>query len=153
MNFGAYSSLFLLSTIKFLFSPFAGPVAGLTFLETYISCVAGAILSATVFYFMSEYFMNRARMKIIHKREEAKRLGKDYAEKKKFTRGNKFIVQIKRRLGIYGVCLYAPLFLSVPIGTIISAKFYGKDKKSFPLIILGMFINGLITTSLAYFIF
>ena len=49
---------------------------------------------------------------------------------KPFTKGNKFIVRLKLKLGIYGISFYAPLFLSVPIGTIITAKFYGKEKKS-----------------------
>ena len=42
--------------IKFLFTPFGGPAAKLTFLEAYLVCVAGAIFSAAIFYFMSEYF-------------------------------------------------------------------------------------------------
>jgi hypothetical protein len=58
-----------------------------------------------------------------------------------------------KRLGIVGISFYAPFFLSVPIGSIISAKFFGKDKRTFPLIVLGIGVNGLITTGLAYFIF
>ena len=63
---------------------------------------------------------------------------------------NKLIVKIKRTLGIYGVCLFAPLFFSIPGGTIISAKFYGKDKRTFLLILFGIVVNGAITTSLAF---
>lgn len=151
MNFGIYLSFFLLSTIKFLFTPFAGPKAGLSFLETYITCVSGAIFSATIFYFASEYFMKRAhekRMKLLH---EAISKGELMKRKKIFTKTNKFIVKLKHRFGIYGVSIYAPLFLSVPVGTIITAKFYGKEKRTYPLIIFGMFFNGAITTGLTYF--
>ena len=42
-------------------------------------------------------------------------------------------------------------FNSVPVGTIITAKFFGKEKKTFPLIVIGLAMNGLIITSLAYF--
>jgi hypothetical protein len=73
-------------------------------------------------------------------------------QKKKFTKTNKLIVRIKHKLGIIGVAFYAPLFLSIPIGTIITAKFYGKEKRTFPLIILGIGINGVITTGIAYII-
>ena len=66
---------------------------------------------------------------------------------------NKFIVRIKRRFGIFGISMYAPLILSVPIGSIITAKFYGKDKRTFPLIVVGIIINGALTTGLAYLIF
>ena len=73
--------------------------------------------------------------------------------KKKFTRFNKFIVKLKRRFGIYGIAFYAPLFLSVPLGSIVTAKFYGKEKRTFPLILIGICMNGAITTGLAYIIF
>jgi len=66
---------------------------------------------------------------------------------------NKFIVRIKHSIGIIGVCFYAPLFLSIPGGSIIAAKFYGHDRRAFPLIVLGIGVNGIILTSLAYFIF
>lgn len=151
MNFGIYISFFMLSMIKFMFTPFAGPAARLSFVETYIVCVAGAIFSAAIFYFMSEFFMKRAREKRARMRHEAAKQGLNYIEKRKFTKLNKLVVRIKRNFGIYGVSLYAPFFLSVPIGSIIAAKFYGKEKKTFPLIVLGMFFNGGITTGLAYF--
>lgn len=150
MHWHYYISLFLVSTIKFLFAPFAGPKLQLTFFETYFSCVAGAIVSAAVFYFSSEFFMIRAHKKRIAKIRLAEEQGLEVKHKKKFTRMNKLIVRIKHRLGIIGISMYAPLFLSVPIGSIIAAKFYGKDKRTFPLIVLGMFINGAITTGIAY---
>lgn len=152
MNFGLYSTFFLLSTIKFLFTPFGGPASGLNFWECYFSCVAGAIFSAAVFYFASEYFMKRAHASKVKKREEALANGIELPKKKIFTKTNKTVVRMKHRLGIIGVSFYAPLFLSVPIGTIITAKFFGKEKKTFPLIVLGMFVNGLITTGIAYLI-
>lgn len=138
--------------IKFLFAPFGGPAANLSFLETYLVCVSGAIFSSTIFYFMSEYFMVKAHEKRVRKYKEAIEKGVEIMNKKKFTYFNKLVVKMKMKLGVYGVAMYAPLFLSVPIGSIVTAKFYGKEKKTFPIIVLGMFINGLITSSIAYFI-
>ena len=136
--------------IKFLFTPFTGPGLRLNFFETYLSCVAGALVSAAVVYFSSEFFLHRAQ----RKRHEAYQLGLQTGvmpkQKKKFTKTNKFIVRIKHKLGIIGISFYAPLFLSIPIGTIITAKFYGKQKKTFPIIVLGIGINGFITTGMAY---
>jgi len=151
MDIGKYSIFFLLSMVKFLFTPFGGPAAKLTFFETYLVCVTGAIFSATIFYFMSEYFMIKAHKNRMLKQAEAKAQGIILPFKRKFTFMNKFIVRMKMKIGIFGVAMYAPLFLSVPIGSIITAKFYGKEKKTYPIIIFGMFVNGLITSSLAYF--
>lgn len=144
--FGVYLSFFLVSTIKFLFAPFGGPAAGLSFIETYLSCCAGAIFSATVFYFASEYFLKRA-----HDKHQKNLAENKVSIKKKFTKTNKKIVNLKRKIGIIGVSVFAPLFLSVPLGCIITAKFYGKEKKTFFLILAGIFFNGLLTTGLAFF--
>lgn len=150
MKWGLYATFFGLSTIKFMFTPFGGLAAHFTFIETYLSCVSGAIFSATIFYFSSEYFMKRAHMKRKLAVDMALKTGIPLKPKKKFTRMNKLIVRIKRRFGIIGVSMYAPFFLSVPIGSIVAAKFYGKDKRTFPLIVFGMFFNGCITTGLHY---
>ena len=153
MAWGALSTMFLFSTIKFLFTPFGGPALELTFWETYISCVAGAIGSAAFFYFSANFFMKKAAEKRRKLYQDHLENGTPFKKKKNFTRTNKFVVRIKRSLGIYGTSLWAPLFLSVPIGSIITAKFYGKDVRTFPLIMLGMGMNGMITTGMAYFIF
>lgn len=150
MNWEVYGFFFLFSMVKFLVTPFGGILADLTFIETYLSCVSGAIVSAAVFYYSSEYFLMRARKKRHQRYEECIAKGLEWKEKKKFTRTNKLIVRIKHRLGIVGTSMYVPLFLSVPIGSIITAKFYGKDKRTFPLIVLGMLVNGAITTGIHY---
>lgn len=145
-----YLSLFGLSMIKFMFAPFAGVPLKLGYFETYFSCVAGAIVSATFFYFMSEFFMIRAAKKRKKKLQDAKQKGLELPRKKNFTFFNKMIVKVKHSLGIYGVTILAPLFFSIPVGTIIAAKFYGKKKMTFPLIVFGIFLNGIILTTLAY---
>ena len=143
-----YFLFFGLSMIKFLFTPFGGPAAKLSFLETYIFCCSGALLSAAIFYFSAEFLMIRSHKKKKLLIEQAKEKGIELKRKKVFTRTNKFIVRMKG-LGIIAICFYAPLFLSMPIGSIISAKFFGKDNRTFPLIVLGIGINGLITTGIA----
>tara|TARA_B110000285_G_scaffold89057_1_gene102181 strand:+ start:753 stop:1211 length:459 start_codon:yes stop_codon:yes gene_type:complete len=150
MAWGAISSLFFVSWIKFMFAPFGGPALGLTFLETYTGCVTGAILSSALFYFSADYLMERANTKRIQAKKKALINGTPVKQKKNFTRMNKFIVKIKRSLGQIGVCFWAPFFLSIPIGSIISAKFYGHSSKTYPLIVLGIFLNGIVTTGIAY---
>lgn len=133
-----------------MFAAIPGSVAGLPILHTYLSTVAGGIFGAAVFFFMAEFFMIAQHNKTKRKRQAAVQNGLVFKEKKKFTKMNRFIVKIKMKLGIYGVCFWAPFFLSVPIGSIVAAKFYGKSHRAFPLICLGMAINGCVTTGIAY---
>ncbi len=144
-----YLSILFLATVKFMFTPFLGPAEGLSFFETYILCVTGGILSAAVFYFLSDYFMRKSREKELKKNQK----GEKVKSKKKFTKKNRIIVKTKITIGQVGLSLWAPFFLSVPIGTIIVAKFFRKKRGTFLLICIGMVINAFVMTSLAYFVF
>lgn len=97
--------------------------------------------------------MKKSQLKLNAKRKIAEDSGLEFLEKKKFTKTNRFIIKIKKTMGIYGMAMYVPLFFSIPLGVIITAKFYGKNKMTYPIIILGIFLNGFMTTSLAYLIF
>jgi len=150
VNWGAYSALFSLATFKFMFAAFPGPALDLSFIETFLCVFSGGTLSAAVFYFSSDFFMLRASQRRI---EKMKKLGESGKPVKKFTFVNKFIVRCKNKFGIYVICFWAPFFMSVPLGSIVVAKFYGKLKMTYLYITLGMFINACITTFLAYVIF
>ncbi len=152
MNWGLYFAFFFFSMIKFMFAPFGGPAAGLNFFETYFSCVAGAIFCGVIFYFSADYFLTRAKKKKEAAYDLAVKEGRAIVRKKNFTKLNKGIVKLKRNIGKFGICYLTPLVCSVPVGSLICAKFYGKDKSTFPLIVLGIGINGFVTTGLAYLI-
>jgi hypothetical protein len=152
MLWSKYLLFFGLSMIKFLFTPFGGPAAKLSFLETYIFCCSGALLSAAIFYFLSGFFLKRAKENQKNALRISIEKGIPLKQKRKFTKVNKLIVKIKRSIGIIGISFYAPLLLSIPVGSIIVAKFYGNEKKTFLLIIVGIAVNGLITTGIAYLI-
>ena len=149
MNWGVIS-LFGVSTFKFSFAPFGGKIAGLTFIETYVSCCSGAIVSAAIFYFLSNYFIKKSIQKNAKIRQDFLDQGLPIPIKKRFTRMNKGVIRMKRSIGIIGIAFWAPFFLSIPLGSIITAKFYGHNKNTFLLIIAGVFLNGLITTGISY---
>ena len=147
---GHYLVLIGLGTFKFMFAPLYGWVNHLSFLESYFFTVLGGYLSAFAFYWPAEYFMARAAKKRKIQREKALLRGEEPISKKRMTRTNKAVVRLKKTIGIWGIALFVPLFLSVPVGSIITAKFYGKDKRTFYIILLGLSMNGLIFTSLFY---
>lgn len=150
MKWGALSSVFLFSIIKFMFAPLSGPILKLNFIETYLAACSGAIFGALIFYFGAEILIRYAHKKRVEKMEYALANNLPVKIKRKFTRTNKFIVRIKMKLGIYGIAMFAPFIMSIPLGSIVTAKFYGKQKITFPLIVLGIGLTGLLTTGLTY---
>ena len=145
-----YLTLVFFSTWKFMFAPVLGFAYGFTFLETFACCMVGAIISSCIFYFGSNYFMQKAMERTIERRERAIEKGKDVKTKKRFTKMNRRIVKVKQSIGIYGACYLFPFFLSIPVGSIITAKFYKHQRKTYFLIVLFLTINCLIVTSGTY---
>jgi len=147
-----YLSFILFSTWKFMFTPLAGPAAGLTFWETFTACMIGGSLSATVFYFGSSYFMRLSLRRHNKRVQKAKLQGKKLLKNRKFTKTNRRVIFYKQKLGRFFSYWAFPLFLSIPLGTVITAKFYKHYKQTFPLILLFLTIDCFIITGGTYFI-
>lgn len=145
MSWKVASSVFFLSMIKFMFAPFTGVGLSLSLFQTAIVCFCGAALSSCFFYFSSKYFMERARLKKLNATPAPKNMASALRKRKI----NKVIVKVKKSLGIYGLCYLAPLLLSIPVGTIICAKFYNHKSKTFPLIVFFLALNSFLLSTLA----
>lgn len=149
---------FTFGTFKFLISHWTvfGMASALDlnvgFFDIFIPTTIGAITSMSIFYFSSEFLMERANAKRTAAFEKALATGKPYKHKKKFTRVNKLMVKLKASVGIYGITLLGPLFLSIPIGSIVCAKFYGTEKRTFPLMVLFMSSYSFVMCTLIYLI-
>ena len=142
MNFGLMATGFGLGTFKFMFAHWAiygiGQLDGydMSFLEIFLSVEIGALCSMTIFYWFSGLIMRTVADRRKRKFDEAIAAGKTPKRKKIFTRVNKAIVWIRMRIGLWGVTFIAPLVMSIPIGSIVCAKFYGNKKWTYPLMVL-----------------
>jgi hypothetical protein len=137
-----YSTVFFLAMIKFFFAPLAAWKVGFSFWEVYLVCFAGAITSFCIFYLSSKFFMKRAREKSLNAPSTAK-------VKRKFTWFNKLMVRMKMsKAGFFWVVFLAPNFASVPLGSIIVAKFYGDRKSTFWYTVLSLAISAFLWTFL-----
>lgn len=145
-----YLFVISIATFKFLFSQGVAAAMGLSFLEVFLLTSAGACVSATFFYWLAEHFNELSKRK---RKKKAKKLiaqGLHPIHKKDFTRVNKIIVKGKTKIGFYGIATLTPLFLSVPIGSIIVAKFYGRFSWSFYYILLVIILYAFFMTTLIF---
>ena len=142
-NIGLYGLAFLLGSVKFLFAASIVSTTALTPLEIAISTGLGALFSFNIFYWSSGYFMRVAKEKKIRAIHNG-----TYKRKNAFTKMNKMMVKAKRsKSGFWLICLFAPLFLSIPLGTIIVAKFYSERKLTYPVVMISL---GILAFFLAY---
>lgn len=150
MQWVALSTVFFTAMVKFMFSPALGPALKLSYIETYLANLAGAVLSMTVFYYAAEFFLKRSHNAKVLKNKLAIEQGKALPKKPIFTKKNKFIIRMKSKIGVIPFAFWAPFLLSIPIGSIITAKFFGKRSITYPLMVLGCVLNNTITVSLVY---
>jgi hypothetical protein len=121
---------------------------GVPFWEITISSALGGSFSSFLFYFASERVISFQK-----KRLELKALKGNVKPKRKFTRANKWVVKIKQTFGILGITLLAPLLLSVPVGSMVCAKFYSDNRYTFPLMLLWIGVNSVLLNLLWYGLF
>jgi len=153
MNWVGFWSIYFLAMLKFMVSSLPGPGFQMAFYETWLASVLGAATASAIFYFGSELVI-----RISHRRRATKRAadlaaGKEPFNYYKVTRTKKFIVQMKRRFGFYGITLFGPLLFSVPIGSYVVAKFYGKFPSAFLFVLMGLAANAFLLTFISYAVF
>lgn len=153
MNWTGFWTVFFLATIKFSVSTIPGPHLGMTFFETVLASFAGGTACALVCYFASDGILLLLNKRTARKHQEMLAKNITPPKKKVFKRMNRFVVRIKMKLGQVGICFYAPFFMSIPLGCLVAAKFYGKRWETFPLIMLGLAFNASLTSILVYFVF
>ena len=133
---GLYGLAFLLGTVKFLFAASVVSTTSLSPLEIAISTGLGAIFSFNIFYWSSGYFMRVAKEKQIRAIHNG-----TFQKKNAFTKINKLMVKAKKsKSGFWLICIFAPLLLSIPVGSIIVAKFYRQQPLTYPVVMISLSI-------------
>ena len=147
---------YFLGTFKFMFAHWATYAAlsqadlEYSIIEIFIWVTAGAGSCMSLFYFSSDWLMKRAKRKRLEERERAITEGREPIQKKNFTKTNKFIVWVKLKIGVYALTFLGPLFLSIPLGAIVCAKFVGDKNITFPLMLLSTGLYSALQCSLIY---
>ena len=123
----------IVSGIKFLFAPLISIGYGFNYIQTSLITAFGGILGILFFYFLSKWIIAQyykfspviysyftgvkiSRSRIILIRESI--------IKKKFTRKNKLIINVRNKYGFFGVIILTPVLLSIPLGAFLARKYY-----------------------------
>jgi uncharacterized oligopeptide transporter (OPT) family protein len=148
----------LISGIKFLFAPIVSLGYGFNYIQTVAVTTLGGILGILFFYFLSKWIIRQYRKycPIVfsyftgEKVEQAKKiLNCDQPPKRKFTRKNKIIINIRRKYGLFGIIFFTPVLLSIPIGAFLAQKYYSRNARvliymSISVVIWSFFISSII---------
>ncbi len=126
--------IFLTSMVKFTLSPLLSLSLGYGLWQTMLITSIGGCAGVVVFYLTSggimEWLEGRARESEIQRGHR----------RKCFTRTNKTIVKVKRNQGLNGLAAITPIIISIPIGTIIAAKYFRNDRRTLPVLLSSVLI-------------
>ncbi len=149
ISWSLYIYVFFLAHVKFLFAAsIAEATTNLSFTEILVSSTLGAVFCFNIFFFISK--------SIFHSKTTSKWVSyfKTKKRKKNFKKRNRIIVKIKNSNGGFLLlCTLAPLFLSIPIGTFVVVKFYGKRRYTYFYVTTLLVFTSTLLTYLNHFIF
>jgi len=133
------AGLGLLASVKFLFVPPALVYLGYGVTTTFITTMIGGCTGAITFFYGGKGIID-AWDKLFPSKKK----------KKKFTKQNRRIIRIKQKFGLWRFCFTA-VILSIPVASILLAKFYSNGKKTIPVFITVLAIWTLVLTLVFYF--
>ena len=144
-------ALFFTAAFKFFFAMPSALMLGYTYWETVAITSAGGITSVICFYLLSTRVMEMTRRKRLKKVQRKLAQGKEITFRQ-FTFMNKLMVRAKQKVGVVGLAFLTPTILSIPIGAVVSAKFFKHQRLMLPALIVSVFGWSVLITTIAYFI-
>lgn len=131
------AGLFLLSTVKLFFAPGACIAAGYEIKQTILITSSGGIFGILFFYYLGVWAMKKLdvyRNRIFLSRKHL------MPQRRIFSRRNRFIIKIKGNFGLLGLALLTPAIISIPIGSVVAARFYKENKLTLPVLVISTLI-------------
>ena len=122
--------------------PIAVLAMKMSFFETIIYTNIGGALGAVIFTFFSGILIktwNRYLPEIFKCQKKPKKV---------FTKRKRFLVKVKAKYGLAGIVILTPLLLSIPVGSFLIAKYYGRKKINIAWLISGQVVWSFIYTYL-----
>ena len=141
------SGWILLSAVKFLIAPSSIYVVGhYSFWETVIISISGGWMGVIGFYYFGKIIFRFFEWVTL-------RLGTGIKKPKmRMTKMNRIIVSVKNhRLGLIGLALISPSVISIPIGSMLAARYFGQDKRTIPVFFIAVVFWAFVLTSMVSF--
>lgn len=126
MNIAGFISVFFVASSKFLFAPTVS-FRFFNFWETILFVSIGGIAGVSFFYLASGWVIRKINENRIKKEQAQLKKGK-VVVKKVFTPFRRKVIRVKNSFGLIGIAFLTPCILSIPIGSIIAARFYRHNR-------------------------
>lgn len=130
--------LVLFSSVKFLFAPSTVYLSGYTYFQTIAITITGGIIGVVVFFFSGS-----AMFAFINDR-----FSSGQKQKKTFSKKNRFLIKVKSSWGLIGLAIISPSVISIPLGSLLAARYFRNDKRTLPVFIAAIIFWSFTLTSI-----
>jgi hypothetical protein len=149
-----------LSGVKFIFS---FPVAiryNFSLTETFLITTGGGIAGISFFAYLSDMLIQfyrwfvyefLAKYPSLYKLARKVRNWFPRRKKKVFSNRSKRFIRIRKSYGLIGISVLTPFILSIPIGTFLAIRFYGRSWKTLAYLYACVAAWSIVISSLIYF--
>ncbi len=140
-------SVIATAAVKLLASTIVSVGLGFGFWETFLFSSVGGCLGVLVFYRLSDWFIHRAllrRRRLTGPDEH----GNARIAPKVFTRRNRWLIRLKHSSGLRGLAALTPLVLTIPVGSIIAARFFRHDRRTLPVLFSSVVIQSMVVSAI-----
>ncbi len=140
-------SVIATAAFKLLASTVVSVGLGFGFWETFLFSSVGGCIGVLVFYRLSDWFIKRA---LLRRRRLAlpDQQGNARISPKVFTRRNRWLIRLKHSSGLRGLAALTPLVLTIPVGSIIAARFFRHDHRTLPTLFGSVVIQAMVVSAI-----
>ena len=135
-------TIYLFSVLKFVFTPSYCIIRGYSLYTTVFMTSTGGIIGMFAFYNFGSVIFNWYDRFFSNPNKP----------KKLFTSSNRNFVRFLRKFGLLGLALISPLFPSIPIGSMLAAKYFHYKPKVYSLFALSIVFWSCVLTGITYWI-
>jgi hypothetical protein len=128
--------------LKMMVAAGFGAGFGFTFFKTFLFTSIGGCMGVLVFYRLSDWLMERSRLQWLKRRAESLLQG-GRPLKPVFTKRNRWLIRLKHVSGYLGVAALTPLVLTIPVGSILAARFFHHDRRTVPALLVSVVLQAL----------
>jgi hypothetical protein len=141
--------VFLLASVKYVFTFPIAILIGLSFLQTLFAVTLGGLAGFFFFYHFSGFAISQfhhvktflRRHTPISVRLKYRRLmvwRKSITGERVFSRRTRFIARFRSKYGLPGIVILSPVILSIPFGAFLLNKYYSKHRFAMPFMVLSI---------------
>ncbi len=149
VEYSKIAGIFFLSTVKLLFAPGAAIASGLSLPAAMLTTSCGGCSGVVFFYYFGHWFSENFSAML--KSRSGGKQHKNGASRTAtvFNRRNRFLIKIKSRTGMIGLAILTPAIISVPVGSVLAARYFYDSKWMLPLLLFSTIIWCILLTYLS----